>query len=384
MRNERSGGAKERRNVEIALAFNQFSAKLLELLRMDSEDSQDITELVNNNQGPLIPNLPFVPSSDSISTPRASRRPPVPLSRFESLRTEIHFAIIEESIHIAKNSMSYKGTRRLACASRVFTKIAQSAMHREVILGYEEQAIRWVESDATIRGEFTTQQLVIGRAEGHSVCAEAVERVLALQTSVLRELVLYHVEGLKSSSLRAFSGQLLAFFRLADANKLELGLRRLNLVSCDLTTAIDSAAKPTFQLQALYIRKSTFPPSFLRDIMTSSSTSLRVLKLATLDDDFDWTSITSASLGQLQELRLDAWHIPPLLALISGCGNLTTLSLRRRKVIYHSQLPIRPIDSPISRRSWRPSQIQSSRPVYSRTPTSVETAAKLRFKKWRI
>ena len=49
------------------------------------------------------------------------------------------------------------------------------------------------------------------------------------------------------------------------------------------------------------------------------------------DDDFDWTSITSASLGQLKDLALSASHIPPLLALISGCGNLTTLTLHRTK-----------------------------------------------------
>ena len=61
--------------------------------------------------------------------------------------------------------------------------------------------------------------------------------------------------------------------------------------------------------------------------MTASRTSLQILDI--LDEDFDWTSITSASLGQLQELRLYAWHIPPLLALLSGCANLTSLALHR-------------------------------------------------------
>ena len=171
---------------------------------MDSEDSQKIAELVNNNAEPLIPNLPLVPSSDPISTPRASHRPQVPLSRFESLPPEIHSVVIKE--HIAKNSLSYAETCKLARASRVFTKIAQGAMYRELVLYGEEQAIQWLESDATIRREFTTQVLVLREEEGHSVCAETAERVLALQTSALRELDLYHVDGVGSTSLYALSG----------------------------------------------------------------------------------------------------------------------------------------------------------------------------------
>ena len=281
---------------------------------MDSQDSQKITELANNNQEPLVPNLPIVSSSDPISTPHASRRPQVPLSRFESLPTEIHIAIIAESIQFAEYQIAFQHICKLARASRVFTKIAQSGMYREIILDHEERAIRWLESDATIRREFTTQELVIGREEGgesHSVCAETVERVLAFQHSALRELWLYHVEGVKASSLYALSGQLLALVRLADADEPLPGLQALGLLSCDVHTTIDSADKPTFQLRTIETRESTFPPSFLRDIMTASASSLRKLNLNALSDDFDWTPITSGSFVQLQDFCAGTNHVPP-------------------------------------------------------------------------
>ena len=323
---------RKRRNfgiVDFVVVFSQISANQLELLRMASQDSQNITERANNNQEPLIPNLPFIPSSDSNSTPRASNRPPVPLSRFERLPTEIHIAIIGELFYIDKGFITPDGLCKLACASPVFTRIAQKRLYLEVVLEGDDEARKWLDSDATIRGEFATRSLTLrGEEEGRLVGVEVVEKVLVVQASVLKELGLFHVESVKSSSLNAFTGQSRVVIRVEDADRTLVDLRVLHLESCEAKMDDDSAAKPNFQLHTLIIVNSTLSSPYLRNITTSSSPSLRRLQIFALDS-FDWTPITSASIDHLVDLRLRGSHIPPLLHLLSGCTTLKTLAIIR-------------------------------------------------------
>ena len=330
MRNEGSGGAEERRKVETARAFNQFRAKQLELLRMDSQDSEKITEHANNNQEPLNPKVPFNPSSDSISTPRSSNRPPVPLSTFERLPTEIHVAVVEELIRGKVDSLSYTSACRLARASPVFTRIVQKRLYLEIVLEGNEQARKWLESGSTIRGEFATRALSLRGEEGQLMDAGVVEKVLVSQTSALKELGLIHVESVKSSRLNALTSQSLVVSRVGEADEILVDLRLLHLEACEVKMYDDSAAKPVFQLHTLNIGKSTLSSSYLRDIMISSSFSLRRLQVIALDT-FDWTPVTSASFAQLQVLRLRGPHVPPLIHLLSACENLTTLAILRTK-----------------------------------------------------
>ena len=295
---------------------------------MASQDSEKITEHANNNQEPLIPNLPFIPSSDSNSTPRSSNRPPVPLSRLEQLPTEIHIAIIEELIRAEVDFLSDEEACRLACASPVFTRIVQKRLYLRIVLEGNEQARKWLESGSTIRGEFATRTLILRGEEGQVMGAGVVEKVLVLQTSALKELGLFHVESVKSSSLNAFTSQSPAVvIREAEADGKLLDLLVLSSDKCEVKMD-DSADKPTFRLDRLNIFHATVPSSCLSDLTASSSASLRIVHILTTIN-FDWSPITSTTFPRLQELYLAGDHIPSLVNLLSGCENLKELRLNR-------------------------------------------------------
>ena len=302
---------------------------------MDPQDSEKITEHANNNQEPLIPNLPFIRSSDSISTPRSPRRPPVPLSTFERLPTEIHIAIIEELIRAEVDFLSYEEACRLACASPVFTRIVQKRLYLEIVLDGDEQVCEWLESDATIRGEFATRTLILSGEEGQLVRVGVVEKVLLSHPSALEVLDLFHVESVKSSSLNAFTSQSPAVvIREAEADGKLLDLLVLSSDKCEVKMD-DSADKPTFRLDRLNIFHATVPSSCLSDLTASSSASLRVLQIEDAkrtDEDFDWNPITSGAFPQLRTPYLAGRHIPPLHNLLSACENITNLVVDRYDV----------------------------------------------------
>ena len=231
--------------------------------------------------------------------------------------------------------LAYKSACRLARASPVFTRIVQKRLYLEVVLEGKENACKWLESDSTIRAEFATRTLALSAKAGQLIGAEVVEKVLVSQTSALKELGLFHVERVKSSSLNAFTGQSPAVvIQEAEADGTFPDLLVLSLDKCDVKMD-DSADKPTFRLDELVIYHAAVPSPYLSDLMASSRHSLRSTRLDGLDD-FDWNPIASTTLPQLRRLHLAGPHIPALPIFLSGCENLKRLRLDR----YNEDPPI--------------------------------------------
>ena len=179
---------------------------------MDSLDSLDSLTTASTTQHTILPALPLDSSSNSISLPRASRRPPVPLSRLELLPTEIHIEIIKRAAVLTDSQgefVGYDTLCKLARASPIFTKLAQAQLYRTVVLQDERVAREWRASAATIRGEFAVRVLQLGSRyeEQDRISSGTWGEVLALQTSDLEELELFGIKGVRSSSLNKLSGQ---------------------------------------------------------------------------------------------------------------------------------------------------------------------------------
>ena len=195
--------------VEIALVFNQIRTKQLELLRMDSRDSEKTGTTADSTLGPTFSTSPLDPSNDSIPLPRSSHRLPVPLSPLELLPTEIHIEIVQRVAEPTKGTLDYAQLCKLARVSPIFTKLAQAQLYHHLVLFNENSAREWLESAATIRREFATRKLVLGGADEGEECVSATtcEEVLALQTSDLKDLTLFRAKGVRSSSFNKLSGQ---------------------------------------------------------------------------------------------------------------------------------------------------------------------------------
>ena len=297
-------------------------------LRMDSPDALDIPATAPITQQAVAPAFPSNSSSTANSLPRSPNRPPVPLSIFERLPTEIHIEILKIIDDFGTTKVPSKELCGLAWTSPLFTQPAQELLYRHISLSTEGQAREWMESDATVRGEFATRAWDLdNEEEGQPLDAETVETVLAMQTSGLDWLHLSNVESVKSSALSAFTSQSPAVIREADADGTLLDLLILSLDDSEIKMD-DSPDKPNFRLHDLTIVSSTVPSSYLSDVMASSSTSLRIVHIYT-EVNLDWNPITSTTLPQLRTLHLTGPHIPSLHNLLSGCENLKELRLYR-------------------------------------------------------
>ena len=299
---------------------------------MDSPDALNIPATAPITQQAVVPAFTIISSSTATSLPRSPNRPPVPLSTFERLPTDIHTAVVEELIRGKVDSLSYKSACRLARASPVFTTIVQKRLYLEIVLEGKENACKWLESDSTIRGEFATRMLILRGEEGQVMGAGVVEKVLVLQTSALKELGLFHVESVKSSSLDPLISKSPAVIRIGEADVPILDLVHLSLDNCNVKMD-DSSDKPAFRLTELAICRSAVPSPYLSDLVGSSSTSLRLIQIEIAPDAgkdvFDWNPIASATLPQLRTLHLTGPHIPSLHNLLSGCESLKELRLCR-------------------------------------------------------
>ena len=182
-----SGGNKDANPISL-FVFHQIRTNQLERRRMDSQDSEKTGTTANDSQESKFLISPLDPSNDQTSLARSPDRPPVPLSPLELLPTEIHIEIIKRAAEPTNGLPKYDSLCKLARASPVFTKLAQARMYHYLVLFDENSAREWLESAATIRGEFATRKLVLvvtGKEEEERVSATLCEKVLAFQTSDL-------------------------------------------------------------------------------------------------------------------------------------------------------------------------------------------------------
>lgn len=205
---ERSGKRKERKSVEIAVVFSQIRTNRLEWLRMNSLDSEKISTTADITPGPILPPFPLTPTDHSISLPRSPRRPPIPHSPLELLPTEIHIEIIKSAAESTDRRPEYDSLCKLACASPIFTKLAQGTLYRDVHLRGERRARKYLESEATLRGEFRTESLSLrqGIARNDLLHSTTSNQVLALQTSALSTLRFSQVRSFDAKLLEKLSG----------------------------------------------------------------------------------------------------------------------------------------------------------------------------------
>ena len=185
---------------------------------MDSQDSEKITELANNNQEPLL-NFSLLSLADA--TPSPPNLPSAP-SRLESLPPEIMIEVCNQldewkhndadPTHLDEN---YRSFSRLARVAPAFTKLAQGRLYRHVALSGKRQALNWLNSPSTFRRVFPVSTLSLYDENPFiGTIIFVSEQVLDMQTSALRKLrlgntmihvdfdSLAHLSGLSHTSLR--------------------------------------------------------------------------------------------------------------------------------------------------------------------------------------
>ena len=298
---------------------------------MDLRDSEQTGTTANNTQQSILPTSPLDPSNDSISVPRSPDRPLVPLSPLELLPTEIHIEIIKRAAEPTDARPEYASLCKLAHTSPVFTKLAQAQLYQNLVLLDEATTREWLESAATIRGEFATRELQLGCTdeEEESISATSCEEVLAFQTSDLEELTLFGMKDVRSSSLISSPVSPASHLTPVEADDMWVGLRTLRLVESVL---VDDGSEIVvdFRLRELVVHGSPLPPRYLFSVIESSSASITKLGLR-FERGFDWsplTSLPSPAFRQLEALTLFGFDVPPL-ACLSRCGTLKKLALVR-------------------------------------------------------